>query len=173
MNELDFDRLQFFAEDVRIRNQILQACRSILRRQDLKPQHIVAVGGFVWLFEHLPFTRSEPSGRLALVRHTNETEWHSFDLCIGSEGLRLETVESFDSGHGSDHECRHWLHVSDTFRDQPVEDDSIGEWLSTFLDMAEDPTVEVSIEYYSPDAPELLYETPPSFDWATLKWQYE
>lgn len=172
MNEFDSEQLQFFAEDERVRSDLLRACRLLLRRE-LKPEQIAAIGGFVWLVEHLPFTQSEPSGRVALVAHTDDTDWHSFDFCIDSEGLRLETVESFDCGQGRDHECRCWLHVGDTFREQSVGDDAVAEWLSTFLEMAEDPTVEVRIEYYPPDDLGLLRKMPPPFDWATLKRQYE
>ena len=173
MSDSNFDTLRFFAEDERIRDQLLLACRAVLRRPDLPPGQIAAIGGFIWLLQQLPSSHAEPSGRLALVTKTSETEWSSFDLCIDGECLKLETLASFDSGHGSDHESRLWLQVSATWREQPVEDDSIDEWLSSFLQCADDPDVEVSIDYFAPKDGDLLDVPTPAFNWATLESQYE
>jgi hypothetical protein len=160
--------LKFKAEDEHIRDQLVLACRRILSRPNLEPGEIVAIAGFIWLLQQFPLSNPEPTGRLSLVSYSNETEWSSFDLCLDDQGLTLETLESFDSGHGSDHESRLCLQVGESSRDERVDYDSIDEWLSCFLERAQDSDTKVSIEYYPSDNPSLLDEPAACFNWAAL-----
>ncbi|MEQ1749794.1 MAG: hypothetical protein ABL974_10255, partial [Prosthecobacter sp.] len=176
-NEEDFsdqfesDLIPFKAEDEHVRDKLLLACRVILRRPELAPRQIVAIGGFIWLLQQLPFFQEEPSGHIALVIYSNETDWSSFDLTLNEEGLTLETMESFNTGHGTDHESQTYFQVSDSCRE--TRGDSVDEWLVNFLERAQDPEASVSIEYFQPNDIRVLDEPTLCFNWASLESQYE
>ena len=165
------DAIPFKSEDEHIRDQLLLACRAILRRPELAPSQIVAIGGFIWILQQLPFFQEEPSGGIALVTYSNETDWSAYDLTINEDGLTLETMESYNSSHGTEHESQTYFKVSGDWRE--IRGDSVDEWLLTFQERAQDPEASLSIEYFPPNDSCLLEQPPVCFNWAMLPSLYE
>ena len=160
----DPELLKFRINQEFIRTALVRICRNILRNPAVSPESAFHATCFLWAFLHLPRLRSEVSGNLSII-YRHGSDWGSKNVAIGSDGLELSTLESFDSGHGNDTESTLHFSVSTASRDQRDNDLSLQEWLQVFVNDTADPDAEYSIECYHSESINFLEDLPQDSAW--------
>lgn len=130
-----------------VKEKLTSAIRSALRRRELPAQLLMELGGMLSLVDRLPEHHEEFTGKLDLTTDMGDSAgWKC--ATIDDRGLSLEVGEIFRGDYGSDHSSEIVYQATRRGSTSPDIYFDLTDWLNRFIADAEDPDVELTVEWY-------------------------
>lgn len=136
-----------FGELELVREKLTHAIRSAMRKRELPPEVIMELAGVLCLVTRLPEHHEDFTGKLDLTRDFGDgAGWKS--VTIDEGGLSLETGEIIRGSYGTDHTSKVVFQATRQGSSGLDCDFDLEDWLYGFIADAQDPNVEMTLEWY-------------------------
>ncbi len=130
-----------FPMDKPIQTRLLDACRVMLARAT--PAQVRDLAYLIYALERLPLTTPGVRGGVTFPIQSAPAASRGFEL--NADEFILTTVESVDSGCGTDFGSRNVLEVGTNAMRDIEYGDNFTEWLDMFYEQAADETTQIEI----------------------------